>query len=57
MTHHGDPTEHEGSGPAEEPAGDREVDPAANPGPRGNPDVDQDRLEKAEEDLERTESH
>ena len=54
MTHHGNPEEHEGSGPAEEPAGDHEVDPADNPGPRGNPDPDPERVEREEEDQDRT---
>lgn len=36
--------------PAETPAND----PSEGPGPRGNQDVDQDRVSKAEEDLDRT---
>ena len=32
---------------------DHEVNPADNPGPRGNDDVDQDRLDRDREDLER----
>jgi hypothetical protein len=53
MTHHGKPEEHEGSGPEEPPAGDHEVDPADNPGPRGDEEVDSERLERDEEDLGR----
>lgn len=46
--------EREGAGPAEPPAGEREADPAANPGPRGNPDPDPERIDRDREDLERT---
>jgi hypothetical protein len=53
MTNHGKPEEHEGSGPEEPQAGDHEVDPAENPGPRGNEDVDEERLKRDEEDLGR----
>lgn len=42
-----------GAGPAEERAGDREVNPADDPGPRGNNDIDHDRLESDREDIER----
>ena len=42
---------------SEEPAGDREVNPADDPGPRGNPESDPDRVEKGLEDLERSGSN
>ena len=48
-----DETPGDGAGPAEKRAGDREVNPADNPGPRGNDDVDPDRLENDREDLDR----
>jgi hypothetical protein len=35
----------------------READPAEDPGPRGNQDVDSERLEREEEDAERTLGH
>jgi hypothetical protein len=50
MTHHGNPEEHEGSGPAEPPAGD---DPAENTAPPGNPEPDPERVEEKQEDLDR----
>jgi hypothetical protein len=53
MSHHGQPEEHEGSGPAEKPAGDHEVDPAENPGPRGNQEADADKVDRDREDMER----
>lgn len=34
-------------------SGEREVDPAEAPGPRGNPEVDEERLERDREDLDR----
>jgi len=33
---------------------DHEVDPADDPGPRGNPEVDPERVDRGEEDLDRT---
>ncbi|HEX6116499.1 MAG TPA: hypothetical protein VFY99_05315 [Solirubrobacterales bacterium] len=37
----------------EQPPATREVDPAKNPGPRGNQDVDRRRVDLGREDLER----
>jgi hypothetical protein len=37
---------------SEEPA-EREVNPAESPGPRGNPEVDPERVERDHEDLDR----
>lgn len=42
--------EHEQGGAAETPA----EDPSQGPGPRGNQDIDPDRVGKTEEDLDRT---
>lgn len=58
MSHHTDPNEHdktkdEGAGPAEKQAGDHEVNPADGPGPRGNPETDEERVSRSREDLER----
>ena len=33
---------------------EHQVDPAENPGPRGNQEVDPERLDRDEEDLDRT---
>ena len=33
--------------------GEREADPAENPEPRGNPEVDEERLQREREDLDR----
>lgn len=35
-------------------ASDHEADPAENPGPRGNQDIDRERVGGDEEDLDRT---
>jgi hypothetical protein len=45
--------EPERSSPPEEPAGDREVEPSENPGPRGNPERDPEKIEKVVEELDR----
>ena len=51
MTHHGNPEEHESDNPAEPPAGDN---PPANTEPPGNPEPDSERVEREQEDLDRT---
>lgn len=45
----------EGKAPDEHAEGvpEREVDPASNPGPRGNQEADPERTSRGEEDLER----
>lgn len=45
-------TERPNQQPDETP--DREVNPAENPPPRGNEEIDEDRLERDLEDLDRT---
>jgi hypothetical protein len=40
-----------------EPDDDRQVNPADDPGPRGNQEIDKGRLERDVEDLERTSGH
>jgi hypothetical protein len=72
MTHHGNSEEHEAEkakhedpGSSETPtapapaddAADAAQGPESGPGPRGNGDIDEERLEKAAEDLDRTEAH
>ena len=50
MHHH---EEHQSQADEHETA-EHEVNPADDPGPRGNEEVDPERLERAREDLERT---
>lgn len=38
----------------EDEAAQHEVNPADDPGPRGNEEIDSERLDRAEEDLDRT---
>ncbi len=63
MSHH---TEHdherkksepEGATPRERAVGDHEVNPPDGPGPRGNPDRDEERIRRGLEDLERSGSN
>jgi hypothetical protein len=42
-----------GAGRGEPAAGDREVDPAENPGPRGNQEPDPERVDRERDDLDR----
>ena len=64
MTHHThhhrdekqEPTR-EGASPPEKRIGDHEVNPADGPGPRGNPDRDEERVRLDAEDFERAGSN
>jgi hypothetical protein len=63
MTHHEEhdhekeQPKREGASPSEKQLGDHEVNPAEGPGPRGNPDRDEERVRHGLEDLERSGSH